>query len=223
LRAYSIEESKKETEVESMHQLFANLVKSFGKTGDTEKDVRNFLDMHGFSRIAEHSMRVGYESKRLAKMFGIDEESAAVSGFLHDISVVFPNNERINVSKELGIEVLPEEETFPLIIHQKISRVMANEIFDIHDELILDAICCHTTLRANSTILDRVLFVADKIEWDQKGTPPYIEELKKQLNISLDHGAFSYIKYLWDHRDSLKVVHPWLADAYFELKSRLNL
>ncbi|WP_236838644.1 bis(5'-nucleosyl)-tetraphosphatase (symmetrical) YqeK [Caldalkalibacillus salinus] len=206
-----------------MHEILANLVKSFEKTGDIEKDVGNFLEMHGFYQTAKHSIQVGYESKRLARDFGVDQDSAAMSGFLHDISAVFPNNERINVSNELGIEVLPEEETFPLIIHQKISRVMAKEIFHINEELILDAISCHTTLRANSTTLDRVLFVADKIEWDQKGTPPYIEELKNQLNISLEHGAFSYIKYLWEQRESLKVVHPWLADAYFELKYKLNL
>jgi predicted HD superfamily hydrolase involved in NAD metabolism len=205
-----------------MHPILANLVESFEKTGDTERDVRHFLEIHNYPRIADHSIRVGYESKRLAREFEVDEDSAAISGFLHDISVVFPNNERITVSKELGIDVLPEEETFPLIVHQKISKVMAKEIFDIHDEVILDAIGCHTTLRVNSTKLDRVLFVADKIAWDQKGTPPYLEELKEHLNISLEHAAFAYIKYLWDQRDSLKVVHPWLADAYFELKNSFN-
>jgi predicted HD superfamily hydrolase involved in NAD metabolism len=213
----------RETEEEDMNPILTNLVGSFEKTGDIEKDVHHFLEIHNYPRIAEHSIRVGYEARRLAGEFGVDEDSATISGFLHDISVVFPNNERIRVSRELGIDVLAEEETFPLIVHQKISKVMAKEIFDIHDELILDAIGCHTTLRANSTKLDRVLFVADKIEWDQKGTPPYIEELKEQLNTSLEHGSFAYIKYLWDQRNSLKVVHPWLEDAYFELKNSLSL
>lgn len=206
-----------------MHSILADLIAAFEQTGDIEKDARHFLELHNFPLIAEHSIRVGNESRRLAREFGADEESAAISGFLHDISVVFPNNERIRVSKELGIDILPEEETFPLIIHQKISKIMAREIFNIHDEMILDAIGCHTTLRSNSTKLDRVLFVADKIEWDQKGTPLYIEELKEMLNISLEHGAFAYIKFMWDQRDSLKVVHPWLEEAYFELKTSLKL
>lgn len=206
-----------------MNPILAKLIESFEQTGDIEKDARYFLELHNFPRIAEHSIRVGNESKRLAREFGVDEDSAAISGFLHDVSVVFPNNERIRVSKELGIEVLPEEEIFPLIAHQKISKVMAREIFNIDDESILNAIGCHTTLKSNSTKLDRVLFVADKIEWDQKGTPPYIEELKKMLNISLEHGAFAYINYMWEQRDSLKVVHPWLEDSYFELKTSLKL
>jgi predicted HD superfamily hydrolase involved in NAD metabolism len=206
-----------------MHSILANLIEYVEQTGDIEKDAWHFLELHGFPRIAEHSIRVGNESKRLAREFGVDEDSAAISGFLHDVSVVFPNNERIRVSSELGIKVLLEEETFPLIVHQKISKVMAREIFNIDDDIILDAIGCHTTLRSNSTKLDRVLFVADKIEWDQKGSPPYIEDLKGMLHISLEHGAFAYLNYMWEQRDSLKVVHPWLEDAYFELKTSLKL
>lgn len=114
-----------------MHSILANLVESFEQSEDIEKDARHFLELHNFPLIAEHSIRVGNESRRLAREFGADEESAAISGFLHDISVVFPNNERIRVSKELGIDILPEEETFPLIIHQKISKIMAREIFNI--------------------------------------------------------------------------------------------
>ncbi|NBI27488.1 hypothetical protein ERL59_00705 [Chengkuizengella sp. YPA3-1-1] len=86
----------------------------------------------------------------------------------------------------------------------------------------MNAIGCHTTLCANSTTLDKVLFVAHKIEWDQTGTPPYIQHLLTQMEKSLEHDAFSYITYLWDQRNSLKVVHPWLADAYFELKETLK-
>ena len=62
------------------------------------------------------------------------------------------------------------ERKFPMIIHQKLSRVIAKEIFKVEDEEILNAICCHTTLRKHATKMDLVLFVADKIEWDQKDT-----------------------------------------------------
>jgi HD superfamily phosphohydrolase YqeK len=118
--------------------------------------------------------------------------------------------------------VLPEEEVFPLIIHQKISKVMAHGLFDIEEIQILNAIGCHTTLKENATPLDLVVFVADKTEWDQSGTPPYIQHLKQQLKKSLEHGAFAYIGYLWEQRSNLKVVHPWLADAYHELNDRLK-
>lgn len=55
-------------------------------------------------------------------------------GYLHDISAIFPNEVRIVVAEEFGIEILEEERKFPMIIHQKLSRVIAKEIFKVHDE-----------------------------------------------------------------------------------------
>ena len=109
------------------------------------------------------------------------------------------------------------ERKFPMIIHQKLSRVIAKEIFKVEDEEILNAICCHTTLRKHATKMDLVLFVADKIEWDQKGTPPYLIEIKKDWK-NLWKSTFVYISYLWERKDTLKVIHPWLEEAYWDLK-----
>lgn len=41
---------------------------------------------------------------------------------------------------------------------------------------------------------------------------------KKELEKSLEHAAFIYISYLWDRKDTLKVLHPWLEEAYWQLK-----
>lgn len=65
--------------------------------------------------------------------------------------------------------------------------------------------------------LDKVVFVADKIEWDQSGTPPYLHELLPALDRSLDHAVFVYLDFLWQQRETLRVVHPWLRDAHQEL------
>ena len=120
---------------------------------------------------------------KLQKCFMKMKKKAAIAGYLHDISAIFPNEVRIVVAEEFGIEILEEERKFPMIIHQKLSRVIAKEIFKVHDEETLNAICCHTTLRKHATKMDLVLFVADKIEWDQNGTPPYLVEVKRDRKI----------------------------------------
>src|SRR6266536_732482 len=104
-----------------------------------------------------------------------------------------------------------------MIIHQKLSRVLASEVFGVHDVLVLDAVECHTTLRANATQMDKVLFVADKIAWDQEGIAPYHHKLLAALEQSLDHAVFVYLKYLWTRRHTLKVFHPWARDAYLQM------
>lgn len=205
-----------------MQALLKELSRDMTLTNDLKQDISTFLIQNQCPETAQHCMDVGREARRLALLFQVDPDEAEIAGWLHDISVVIPNNERIVAAKKLDIDVLPEEESFPMIIHQKLSKVMAQGIFKITNQGILDAVSCHTTLKANSTTLDQVLFVADKIAWDQPGNPPYIQQIHKSLEISLAHGAFSYINYLWERKETLRVVHPWLREAYEELNERLR-
>lgn len=191
---------------------------SFTPTGKIENDIKSFLLKYNKELTYKHSIWVAKEARKIAITYHVNEEKAVIAGYLHDISAIFPNEDRVAVAEEFGIEILQEEREFPMIIHQKLSKIIAKEIFKVDDEEILNAICCHTTLRKHATKMDLVLFVADKIEWDQNGAPPYLVEVKKELEKSLEHAAFAYISYLWDRKDTLKVIHPWLEDAYWQLK-----
>jgi predicted HD superfamily hydrolase involved in NAD metabolism len=204
----------------NMHVVFQSLVEGFVPTGILEEDMQRFFEKHGRHETAEHCRRVAMEAESLAHQWKQDPVLAKAAAYLHDISDVIPNHERIRIARLLEIEVLPEEEAFPMIAHQKLSKVMAREIFGVEEAAVLDAIECHTTLKANAGPLDLLLFVADKLSWDQQGTPPYIAQIKNGLETSLQHAAFAYIHFLWERRDTLKVVHPWLIEAYQDLLER---
>lgn len=191
-------------------------------TGDLAHDVPHFLRAHGFPKTADHSADVAATSRQIATRFGLDAAQAEATGWLHDISAVFPAASRVEVARALEIDVLPEEETFPMIVHQKLSVVVARHLFGIEDAAILSAIGCHTTLKLDASPLDTAVFVADKIAWDQPGTPPYLDAITSALDQSLDHAAFVYLSYLWEMRESLRVVHPWMRDAYHQIKARLQ-
>lgn len=182
-------------------------------------DAIRFLKAHGHPETAAHCGAVASMAGRLARRFGENVEKATLAGWLHDISAVIPNEARIETARALGIDVLPEEAAFPMIIHQKLSVAIARDMFGVDDATVLSAIGCHTTLRAYASALDQVVFVADKIAWDQPGRPPYLDALLPALDRSLTDGARVYIHYLWDRRDTLRVVHPWLCDAYHDLSS----
>lgn len=187
------------------------------------EDVSYFLTHHGFPKTATHSQNVAQKARELAYQFNADADKAEIAGWLHDISAVFPAAERANIARELDVEVLPEEDSFPMIIHQKLSVVIARDIFDVTDTEILSAIGCHTTLKRDASLLDKIVFVADKIAWDQVGTPPYLDDLLVGLEQSIDHAAFVYLDYLWQMRDKLKVLHPWTAEAHVQLKEQLRV
>lgn len=204
-----------------MNSKLSQLASQVSFQGDLQKDVVQFLSHHGFEKTVGHSARVAAEAQRIAERYDIDPQAAANAAWLHDISTVIPNHERITYAEELGIEVLEEERKLPMIIHQKLSVAIAQQLFEISDTGVLSAIGCHTTLKAGASPLDMVVFVADKIAWDQAGDPPYLTEIQAALQRSLDQAAFCYLDYLWQRQADLVVLHPWAVEAHLEIAQRL--
>ncbi len=201
-----------------MIELLRALIGDFSFSGDLKKDSIALLNRHHKEVTAEHTVRVAMEAKRLAALFGQDEEAAESAGLLHDISCIISNERRLEFAEALDIEILPEERLAPFILHQKLSVILAEQIFHITDPRVLSAIGCHTTLKKGAKPIDLVLFTADKLQWDQEGTPPYLEAVQKGLEKSLKHGAFAFVRYLVSMKEELAVVHPWLLEAYEDLK-----
>ena len=196
-----------------MHPLLQPLSHTITFSGHLGRDVSAFLTAHGCPETAAHCAAVAAEAKRLAGRFGQEPGRAEVGGWLHDISAIYPSAKRASIARQLSLTVLPEEEAYPMIIHQKLSLVLAREIFAVQDEGVLSAIGCHTTLKAGASTLDQVVFIADKIAWDQPGRPPYLTELLAGLAQSLDQGVRVYLQYLWERRAGLRVIHPWFAQT----------
>ncbi len=181
-----------------------------------KNEIKQYLVSKNCEKTYYHCMEVGEYAYQLGEKYLTSPEKVSIAGYLHDISAVYPNNQRINVAQKYGIELNEAEMAFPMIIHQKISKSIAKMDFGIEDNEILSAIECHTTLKKNYSDIDLVLFVADKIKWDQEGKAPYLDGLLQALNCSLENAAYFYIDYILKH--DIKVVHPWLWDAYNQLK-----
>lgn len=203
----------------SLLSQLVQLVGEFAPSGNIGRDVLFFLTRHGCPRTAEHCRRVANESGRIAALVGVDVERAMQAGWLHDVSAVFPATQRTAIARRLGLEILPEEDRYPMIAHQKLSAVLARELFGVADPGVLSAVGCHTTLKAGADALDKVLFVADKVEWDGRGVSPYRDAMLKALDHSLDQAACYYLHTLWEQRGKLPAVHPWLVAAHNELCS----
>lgn len=180
-----------------------------------KNEIKQYLVSKNCEKTYYHCMEVGEYAYQLGEKYLTSPEKVSIAGYLHDISAVYPNNQRISVAQKYGIELNEAEMAFPMIIHQKISKSIAKMDFGIEDNEILSAIECHTTLKKNYSDIDLVLFVADKIKWDQEGKPPYLDSLLQALNCSLENAAYFYIDYILKH--DIKVVHPWLWDAYNQL------
>ena len=185
------------------------------------RPARGDVDRRMLERIraAAAIVRIRQEAlyDRLAGHFNLDPLAARTAGWLHDVSAVI-GTEWLGAAAELEVEVLPAELVYPNLLHQKISAVMARQIFGVTDPAVLSAIGCHTTLRPAASRLDLALFVADKLRWDQPGQPPYAADMSAALQGSLERAAWVYLDYLWQRRAELVILHPWAEAAWRALK-----
>lgn len=205
-----------------MKPLLTQLTKGLPWTGDLCSDVATLLTHTGYTKTLNHCIAVAAQAKQLAEQFGADPQQAQAAGWLHDVSAIISPTHRLSTARQWELEILPAEKTAPMLLHQKLSAVIAQDLFGIQNAGVLSAIGCHTTLQARASLLDQVVFIADKIAWDQPGEPPYQRELARALTHSLDRAVFCYLDYLWQQRETLAAIHPWFIDAYRELAPSLE-
>lgn len=189
-------------------------VKDLVLTGSLLQDVGAFFKLHGDLATWDHTLKVTSHAVRIARLYDVDPMKAEQAALLHDISNVIPVSLFLETAHEAGIKVLDEEHAYPRIIHQKLSRVMAEQLFGVDDPQVLDAIACHTTLRAEATRLDKVVFIADKVAWDHAEEHAYLNEIRQLVDEEhLDQAVLVYLNHVWNQRGKLKLVHSSLIQA----------
>jgi len=144
-----------------------------------------------------HSLNTMRESVRLAKMFNADIDKCAIAGILHDCAK-YSGAEKLYrelICKEQAKvqETLNDAIKIPdKILHAYWAKTLAREVYGINDKDILDAIYYHTTSRKNPSLIEKIIFVADKIEPERKF--PRIDKIRKITYEDLDTGYYECLK-----------------------------
>lgn len=180
--------------------------------------IKNKYLSHHKEDILKHVEDVANVAVELAEVYDIDVTKTKLAALLHDISGVMTPQEMYDFAIMKGLEIDPAEEKYHALLHQRVSKIIAQEEFDIIDSDILNAIECHTTLKKNASMYDKIIFIADKISWDSKGIPSYDDLLKNVTLKSLNSACYSYIKYQFDN-NLLVMPHQWLIEAYKDLRN----
>lgn len=182
--------------------------------GDLAADVDMLLAAHHRTITREHVPRVAAEAVTLARRFGVDPEAARTAALLHDMGGIVRRADMVGLCETLGICVEPEERQVPMLLHAKLSVVLAQERYGVSDPAVLQAIRFHTTLHAEPSPLDLVVFLADKLEWDQGGVPPYHAPFRAALHDGLDAGARWMLTWMATPAARLLIAHPDLRSAW---------
>ena len=189
-------------------------------TGNIKADCIQIYSAYGNYTVLSHVKDVAEMAVSLSKKENTILEKIKTAAYLHDISVVIPRADYALICKKYNIEVLDIEKELPILMHQKVSGIIAKEIFKIDDTDIVSAISCHTTLKANPSEFDKLIFIADKLAWDQKGEPPFKKNVEIALTDSINAACLVYIDYIINNNIIIK-PHPDLLSARVWLKEHL--
>ena len=134
----------------------------------SEEILIEFLKKHIDEKRIRHSANTAREAVALAKKYGADEKKAYVAGMAHDVAKGQCRYGFKKLAQEYGIEIDDYERKNPELAHGKLGAQMVSTELGIKDEDILSAIQWHTTGRADMSMLEKIIYIADIIEPERK-------------------------------------------------------
>lgn len=150
---------------------------------DRDKAIE-YLRTHLSERRVGHSIRVMKMSMELAKIWGVDESKAEIAGLLHDSGKWQSKEDALKKIENFGI-ILENELVYDYnLVHGILGMYIAQNEFGVYDREVLDAIRYHITGRRNMTMLEKVVYLADKLE--QGRDYPRVDEFRELARNDID-------------------------------------
>lgn len=161
----------------------------------------------------EHSKGVARAAQWLATRYGADVEKASIAGMLHDVTKEWKSSEHMEFLHKYNIGITKYEYASKKLLHAVTGSCLAKTFFKITDLDILSSIRFHTTARANMSVLNKVIFLADFISDDRHFSG--VGRLRTLASLSLDEAIFEGL--LFTINELLKdnsIIHPDTFNAY---------
>jgi len=142
--------------------------------------LENAVTLYGYlgEKRLLHTLNVGILSAKYAYLYDKSLcDNALIAGQLHDCAKELDDNGQKEMARERSGDLFEDKKLW----HSPAGAVMAENVFGVKDEDILDAITYHTTGRGDMTLLDKIVYLADKLEPSRT-----YADLSKQRSLALD-------------------------------------
>lgn len=191
-----------------------------------KKESMDFLDQEPYRCLEEtlqktlkpkrfaHSLRVTQTALALGRHYGMDLDKLRLAALLHDCA---KNKEDAYFQQLLDRGLVQEKDYAPSnLFHAKVGSWVAQYFFQVKDPEILNAIAFHTTGRPHMTDLEKVIFLADGIEYGRKY--PSVMEIRIQAMDHLDRAVLLLMNRTLAY---LLQEGQWIAEESLEARNFL--
>ena len=151
------------------------------------KDKIAFLERNLSQKRFKHSCNVARAAQQLAQQYGGDMEKAYFAGLVHDICKEMPYEEQYRLMTAGNFRPDLAELHSRKLWHGIAGAYFLQTEFSVNDADILNAVRFHTVGRANMSLLEEIIYMADMIseERDYKGVDKMRRLAQKSLQSAM--------------------------------------
>ena len=171
------------------------------------------------NRVA-HVLGCRDEAVKMAAHWGENVTNAARAGILHDITKVLDGPLQLTLCAAYDKVLNDFSRKYPKTLHALTGSLVAEKIFG-ENEAVVEAICNHTTGRANMSTLEKIIYVADYMEpcRDFPGVETLRELAYSDLDAALKLGLEMTLQHLARQGNE---VSPESREALAYLNERIS-
>lgn len=114
-------------------------------------------------RRVPHVLGAEETAAKLALRWGADERAARQAALLHDCTKKLTVEQHEAILRQYPMEMDAEERNTEKLLHAPTGAAVAKHVFGVSDE-VEQAIRWHTTGKADMTLLEKIIYLADYIE-----------------------------------------------------------
>lgn len=143
--------------------------------------------------LAEHVVRVVDEASRLADVHGIDKQAVRIAALGHDLMRALNNERLLGIAADQAYATEDADRMDPILMHGPLAVAVLREQYKVLDADILGAVAYHTTAHAGMTPLQKIIFIADKIEPWKRARNDALDRVAELADTDLDAAMLVYL------------------------------
>ena len=143
--------------------------------------------------LQAHIAAVQRTSADLAQRHGLDVATAELAAQAHDICRTLKGPDLVASARRFKLPVSPADLALPIFLHGPVGAEVLRREYGLDDDAILNPIRYHTMGRAGMSGLEKVLFLADKLDPSKIGRYPFITEVAELAKEDLDQAMLLFV------------------------------
>ena len=185
---------------------------------------------HIESRVSElpdsliaHIERTRMLAERLAAIHGIDPRRCSMGAIAHDLARHLTESQLLVESQLNSIPINSYEYKAPVLLHGPLAARWLESDLNCQDEEVINSVRYHTTGHPGMTDIEKIVFIADKVEPDKVQRNPELELVISGMDTNLDSTILEYLRLrIASILEKKGIVHPLAIDTWNYLLQKNN-